>query len=392
MKQKLNLQATDTITLDDLLLFVITNQSIEQGDQNYFAMLKELSSIPQMILLKALLAGDISYEQRHALYQKLHKHWVYTLHKPLREQFGQIQVEQATQFLVEKHKEAFEKDMDEIFNEFPWLADIGVERNAIDAQVEKMLAQITQALPHKTVAQLPGMDTTMEVEQDLDVDTNLRVERDAGEAKTTNLRHIRGFKPTLQQDFDFSIFAEKEVTRFSLESYLLKAPELQHLAKAFEGIYLTTNVLQWTNEEPKTIAETPLFGESRTPFKYLMFGNDKLLILSQNDARFIGKDLMDMPRYHVDLGPCCIDKRNAHNADKAGPKTPADNLRLLKVKFLDGYSDFSKNEIAILREWITEVGSQEMEQFYTGHVLKGFPKKFAKYQSSSLKELFEERR
>jgi hypothetical protein len=389
--QKHALPEDHKITFEDLILFVSCNQAHEQGEQNYFALLKQISSIPQMILLKALLCDTLSHDKQKELHDRLNKYWVHTLHLPPREQFGQIQVEQPTGDLVERHKVAFLEEIGGIFTAFPELEEIGIHQKTILQEIDELIAHITVALPKATAAKLPGMDSSVEVAQDVDVDTNLNVETDLGKSSGMPLQVKIPYRDLLDAEFSLSIFAKENVSRFSLESYLKAVPDLERFATAFSGIDLTTNVLQWTKDVPDTIEDVALFGENRTQIQYLIFKDGRALICSLNEAGGGINQLRDIPRYHIELGLVLDRFKTSEQLDpKYAPQNAEDNLKIVKLKFLAGYADYSKVEIALLRDWFLEVSPKDMEWLYTHRILSGFPRKMAKFQQSSLHKLFKE--
>jgi hypothetical protein len=62
--------------------------------------------------------------------------------------------------------------------------------------------------------------------------------------------------------------------------------------------------------------------------------------------------------------------------------------RITKVKFLNGESSYTKEELAILEKWIKKYGVDTMRKFYETRVISGYPEKTARYQQSNLHTLF----
>lgn len=72
-------------------------------------------------------------------------------------------------------------------------------------------------------------------------------------------------------------------------------------------------------------------------------------------------------------------------------KPPQEELfKIVKLKFLNGECQFTPDEIKLLKIWFKGQGVKKMQTLYLDHILKGYPKKTARYQDSALQNLFAE--
>jgi IS5 family transposase len=68
--------------------------------------------------------------------------------------------------------------------------------------------------------------------------------------------------------------------------------------------------------------------------------------------------------------------------------TPDQLFKIIKVKFLNGESQFSEEEIKFLKQWFKIQGASKMQKLYFEHILKGYPKKASRFHNSPLQKLF----
>jgi hypothetical protein len=145
-----------------------------------------------------------------------------------------------------------------------------------------------------------------------------------------------------------------DIPSFSVKSYFEEEPELKPYAKAFEGIDMTCNVLEW-NVEAKTFK---FFGETRIPFHHLLIQNEKVIIMTQEEAK-IYRDKDDF--YNLTIG---------YN-DRRKKLTEKEMLQIVLIKFLNGESQFNKNELKLLKGWLLEQDAHKMKDFYEKFVIQG---------------------
>jgi hypothetical protein len=63
-------------------------------------------------------------------------------------------------------------------------------------------------------------------------------------------------------------------------------------------------------------------------------------------------------------------------------------LKIVKIKFLNGESQFSPEEIHLLKLWFKVQDKSKMQQLFLEHILSGYPQKALRYQNSPLQKLF----
>lgn len=162
-----------------------------------------------------------------------------------------------------------------------------------------------------------------------------------------------------------------EIPVFPLDTYLETDNTLKPYTAAFKGIHICSNVLQWSDQND----HFALLGSFRTEYSHLLVDGDKVTLLTQNEAK---KFVSDPNYYNLSLGFTDPNK-----------KLTRDQLfNIVKLKFLNGESQFSKQEIEMLKDWFKPEGIEKMQKLYLEHVINGYPQKIARYQNSPLQKLF----
>ena len=180
-------------------------------------------------------------------------------------------------------------------------------------------------------------------------------------------------------DIDETLFDVSGPTYyFPLSEYCEIDPVLKDYAGAFEGINLTMNVLEWPKNNP-VMEDLKLLGGRRTPLNFIkVLGDDEIILLNENDT--VKQKLFSSNQIcHVVLG----------FYDKTRKVSKQLLEKMVKVKFLDGESTYTKQELAILEDWFKAQGAQRMQNLYQQHILAGHPDKIAAYSQSNLFTLFQ---
>jgi len=367
------------IRFDDILRFVMINQTKQQGKDNFKALRQELANIPQSILMRVLVNKAISLEQKKKTFEFLSEEWIKDSCKRPGAVYGALTYKEHSQKVLDDERQRYMDRIDEIFKELPFLEASGIslekEKDAVDAIIHRLEAFLQERLP----VPLRDMDDdqTVEIEQETQTETETELEvQEHQETKRVSLGEIYSVNLIFHKELTPEIFNPGlALPYFSLKTYLEQDEKLKQFADAFEGIALTLNVLEWPKKDARII-DLKLLGAHRTPFHFVKEDEEgRVIILNQHDASMSVDDL-----YNLTLG----------YYDKEKPVSDAFLRKVVKIKFLNGDSSFTKKEIAFLREWIEEQGPEEMLAFYQQHILAGFPEKAAAYCQSNLKDLFGE--
>jgi hypothetical protein len=173
----------------------------------------------------------------------------------------------------------------------------------------------------------------------------------------------------------------EEVPTFSLKSYLECDKDLKDYAEAFDDIYLSFNVLEWSLDQvlrwQSDNNEILLLGSQRIDFHHLQIQGSKVTLLSRAEAEPL-RGSVDY--YNMTLGFNDLSKKPSREA----------LFKIVKLKFLDGEAMYNTEELKMLKEWFKSQGPAKMQKLYLEHILKGFPKKTDRYKNSPLQKLFVE--
>lgn len=393
IRQKLTLENNHPIQFEEILKFVISNQAAQQGRDNYKALRSGFANIYQKILLNILMNEKLNPEAQAQAVRYLMHVWIKPTTQSARNLYGVLPREAPAEEVLKIDIENAIEKVNEIYKKMPWLEKAGISQQECLDEIHQIVQKIQEYLPDQL--QLPSKeiddDQTVEVERELkletETETELEVEEVAQDAVTliyqvrgNSLRPVEGFeeaKALLEgkrlelrtmkmKEFDFNYWPV-----FSLSSYLVTDPVLKKYAEAFENINIVMDVLEGTDQGYH------LLGTKRTPFHHLMIDKDQITLLTQNEAE---KYFGEPNYYNLTLG--------FKNPEMK--LSPVAQYAVTKIKFLNGESQYSREELQYLKLWFKTKGIKEMRTLFEDHVLKGFPLKAAKYQNSSLQRVFNE--
>lgn len=213
-------------------------------------------------------------------------------------------------------------------------------------------------------------DQTTETEKETEQQVQMEVQEQK-EPQAVKLGLIKSKKLVKKE----KVTAKKDddVPYFKFETYAKDDPYLKSYADAFEGIHLTFNVLEWSEEEKRK--DLQLLGNHRTPIHFVnVVNDDEVIILSQNEAKTRKNESYNLGFGYYDP--------NKPVSDKLLEK-------ITKIEFLNGESSYSKKKQDILKKWFAEQGVEKMRELYNNQIIAGQPEKIAAYSSSNLKKIFE---
>ncbi|MBA3237751.1 MAG: hypothetical protein H0T62_05285, partial [Parachlamydiaceae bacterium] len=126
-----------------------------------------------------------------------------------------------------------------------------------------------------------------------------------------------------------------------------------------------------------------LFGENSKPIHHLHIKDGTVTVMSAEEAQVYRKS---DAYYNLTLG----------FNDPSHKLNNGDKLKIQKIKFLNGESQFTTEELELLKKWFARQGVENMQLFYEEYVLASENNKLkaAEYHhgESSLKRLFSEMR
>lgn len=388
IRQKLGLSDSETIRFDEILRFTIANQSSQQGRDNFKALKQELATIPQQILLEVLLKENLVPKAHLQAFRRLQSLWIKPAFRSPRELYGTLIHEVKSEIVLKKERERCAGMIEESFAKMPWLEAMGLKKEDCLKEVDLIINRMKGCLPTYVPATDNDDDQTVEVEQE--TQTEMETELEVEELPDTGFVQLGACNGKDIKEHD-SLSAEAinklwsgEQPAFPLKSYLENDPNLAPYASAFDGIYLTLNVLEWIdkgNSKPG-IKDFQLLGPHRTPFHHLLVKSDekdlKVIVMSQKEAAAY----RDKPEYfNLILGYTDVNKKLGRDS----------MYKIARIKFLNGESiSYSSEEMNLLQKWFKVQGVEKMRKLFHEHILTGHPKKADEYQNSPLQRLFVE--
>lgn len=397
IRQKLKLNPGQNIQLPEILQFVIMNQATQQGKDNYKALKQEFQNILQKTLLTVLLHEKLTPEAKKQAFQVLQSSWIKPSVFQSRDIYGSLPVErpkvEPLTVDIRKAKNAIQKALEKL----PWLSEIGINLETCNQELNQIIQKIEENLP----SHLPDPngevdeDQTVEIEQELKIETEretqLEVEEHVSNAESNNLyleseklEEVDSFEKAIQilntgnftQSNCICIARTSSYPLFPLTSYMQTNAILKNYASAFLGIHISFSVLHTPiRYRANDIPQSELLGSNRTDIHHLLIEEDKVKILTQLEAASY-KD--DPNYYNLTLG----------FLDPNRTLTKTQLLQVAKVKFLNGVSNYTVEELDLLKAWLTRQGPKKMKDLFLQQILKGKPDKTARYQGSHLQALF----
>jgi hypothetical protein len=381
IKQKLKkAESASILEFDDILRFTLINQIEQQGKDNFKALRQELASITQLLLLEVLLKKEYSTEEKQKAVVCLMHEWIKDAAIPPKDLYGSIRVEAESAGVVEDEKKKLLDSVEEIFAVLPFLKEHGVKKEEIDTAILQICKDYLQTLPAKVRVPLRDMDSdqTAEIEQQTQTEQETQLEvQEHQEKERVQLGEINARSLEKEEVLNDELLDYHwQLPYVALETYCHKDPLLELFSRAFDGISLTLNVLEWPKEKPKT-RDLTLLGNHRTPFHFLRVQNDgSVIILNQQDAA----NLKGPSLYNLTFG--------FYDPEKPVSKQLLE--RVAKIKFLNGDTSYSKEELACLKPWIQAHGVENMLELFQKHILSGYPEKAAAYTAGNLRLLFKD--
>jgi hypothetical protein len=339
---------------------------------------------------------------REQVVKHLQSYWLKPSIFTSRELYGQLTRDMPRDEVLKTDKDECLLKFKDIFTKMPWLEQIGPSLEYCQHEIETLFKRVKDRLP--ATLQVPPKeienDQTVEIEQEMKSETNKENQTQLENQAVQNYRDnplaiVASNKCRMYPSFSealkvlnaipetFTMFPNSEhLTGFSLDAVPLFPLNsfleyeynklLLPYKSAFEGIYLSFNVLEWTGDRDYYA----LLGNRRTDFHHLLVKDSQVTLLSQWEA-----DYYVTGPYYYNLTLGFNDPKKKPSKDEA--------YKIVKLKFLNGDSQFTKDEIALLKIWFKSQGIEKMKKLYLQMIIAGYPEKIATYKNSTLQQLFQ---
>lgn len=372
IRQKLGMKADEQILFDHILLFAIHNQSEQQGRDAFSGLKKQIWNIPQQLFLDILMHERTTPAQAKEAQEVFHKLWIKQTTKSLRETYGVIPMMCETSKLMDEETKKCRQFLEDAFQALPWLHG-QVQKDALQSNLAEV-SQRRENLPRYRMAPERDDEQMMEVEQEQETERQMELENvQAHQTDNIVLGHRKssGFIEADRPTVEMLNQTEGDCPRFPLPSCFELDPELREFASAFAGIKISQNVLEWT-QGAKDVSQLKLLGNYRTPFHFAKVsrcGSQVTLITEQEAGHYKGV-------YNLTLGFLNADDR----------VTSEGLEKIVKLRFLNGESDYDAEQRKVLVRWIEQQGKDKMRRLFT-RIARGYPQKASRFQGSTLQTL-----
>lgn len=392
IRKTLGMSDKEAIRFDHILSFVIINQATRQGLDNYTALRQQWALIPQSILLQVLMTENIKPEARLQAFLKMQSEWIKPASLSAKERYGVMPLMKDSSTVIEEQRIQYRAAVKGYFKDMPWLKDLEMNETIYLELIDTLAERLKTEVPEK----LPTPSRDIEGDQTVEVDTKAETEAKGESHAVPKEMVYQGF---IEGDFiqDYGTFSnfllkkEKkdsfikhgmygchliagDIPSFSVESYFEDTPELKPYSDAFEGLEMTSNVLEWN----ASASSYQFFGTKPIPFHHLLVNNGTVTLMTQKDA-VIYRWTDDY--CNLTLGYNDLSKKMSKD----------EMFKIVQIKFLNGESKFDAGELKLLEKWFLDQGPIKMKTFYEKFAIQGplKKKKAALYRAdSSLKDLF----
>jgi hypothetical protein len=372
MRQELRLSEDTKINLSHILEFSIMNQSKRQGKDNFKALKEELTCLPQSILMQALMNNKLNHEEKRDIINVLKKDWIQPVLSEPKDLFNKIPIEKDSQEAANDITENVIFRLNEI-EAIDSLTNI-IPFTEIKARAQKLSERFLDSIPEKIIDTSGKMDNDQSVEMEQDTEIQTETEKEVEletESRTNGFFH--GMRPGGQQGelqpFDKEPLTDdifKSNCYFPIRHYADKCdPKLAECRDCFEGVQTGVNI--YLRNRERSFSNFKLIDSYRVPFYFVkVLDNDDVIIISRGDAVNTDKGL-----YNLTYGFCKEEREISPKLKK----------NIVKVKFLNGDSEYTKEERKILKAWINESGVEKMRVLFEEYLIKSTPNKRALYHT-----------
>lgn len=374
IRDRSNLRANEKIALDHILQFFISNQCVQQSRNNFQSFLQQLWDIPQQILLRVLKNEKLSSSQYRSVFDILRNLWIKKSINSSAEMYGKVAQLRAPDLIIEEECQKCESFLNNT---------LGAEKDLLDRSgicIEDCLKEI-----RKLSEQMQGILSAKVEHSQYDVDQAAAVEKQVQSEVSKQVQSVVNDNSELPLNGNYSLnffditFRELMAEigqkrsccyRIGLNKFLENTVGLKQQASAFSDLRISENALAMYKDNSIII-----LGVHQIPFHFVLIERGQVTILDQKDAAL----RMNNPGlYNLTLGFC----------NSRGKALPEEMRKIVKVKFLNGDSHYTKAELKYVEEWLKDVGPQMMLEMFQNNILKGHSHKAAAYKGSRLETLF----
>ncbi|MCX6991323.1 MAG: DUF3638 domain-containing protein [Chlamydiae bacterium] len=390
IKAQLHLGAEEKIGFKEILKFVIQNQAAQQGDDNFKAFKQQLDNLSQNLLLEILTSEDYTADQKSEAITELSCTWIKPANQTPSELYGKPSFERPSQDVIKETAEKCKAQLDAFSRRLPFLKP---KIDALKAEIPKFQIRAKASVHPRIISPLSDTDSSVEVEQSTQLEVSTAIETEGNSvSEAIQLGAIRARFWNRYTDISFELFHNPYCTPiFPLSSQMSREPGLKSYMDLFEGIDISANILEWKAEETGLIDKIRFLGPHRIPFHHLLIEPaynysahyyEKPQSIEENVTLYSQlEDITDSPNYYnLSLG----------FKDPERKLSPKAFEKVVKLKFLNGQSDFKEEELKFLQTWFTspKAGAAKMQKLYLEHIIKGQPDKQLAYSGSNLQILF----
>lgn len=387
---ELNLDPNEPINFSHLLKFAIRNQARRQGSDAYKGFIDQLWSVPQQILLDLLLSDSFSEEEKTLAYRQLESTWIQSVSLEASDMLGRIPVDMDVFSEIEVQMEKCRRFMREAYEKCPFLDQIK-RQEEVFADFEEIKMQVIESstgssgaassnapsrlfVPQKVLNREAIGDQT--TDQEVNTEKELNTEMETQEQVSDSVPEYRVWygKNYVLVDRLNKILrtSNDELPVFRLQDILRNDEKFRHIAHLFGNIQITANAAQ-----PKFmfLSVFSLFGPWRVPFHNVIINEHGIIICAGEDT--LRTEDPNEISYQLVLGS---------TNDLSRPLTLEEKEAIVKIKFLNGESQYSREEMDLLQNWIDRHDRSAVKEFYEKYVLSGFPGKTMLYKNSALRK------
>lgn len=382
------LKKAGPVTFNDIIKFVIANQKRREEIENTVSFEQQLNNIPQQIFLNILFDPHLTENETKELIRQFGDLWFKSGYKTPHELYGQLAFTQDNSEYIKIKKRQCFGQIEKIFSS-ELCQKLGLDKNFFLQKVEEIIKQFEGALPQH-LSQNSGKndglgDEIVEVQTQNQKESVSEMENEVATVHTNHsFATLSNFPLPLNKEvkeFDISYITNYKKNDpfpvFSLSSYFAQFEEYKDCASYFKDVAISSHLFNWEYKDLNNLSKDTFrfFGKFKIPMKLALIEEDKIIFLSKMEAKGYEKN----PKlYHLEMGFC----------NKEEDLSDEQLLTIVKGKFLDGQSTYTKRESALLENWLKSSNPQALYNFFVNVIIKDSPLKRDRFKNSILESIF----
>jgi len=372
----------EEIAFEQILQYVIQNQGRMQGRDNFIAFKQELENLSQNLLIEVMTSSE-TLERKKQAFQHLAKTWIQSTKTTPATSYGKLAFPRDTRDVMIERASKSLAELEAIGSTLPFLR---VRIEALKEEVGNLQSRFFDRVPPHVIAAESQWDSTAEVEVEEEVQAEIQeVTEITVESETHNgykkirlgqIMYLPSAYNTLtrSESLHAALHVDLKFPIFPITDQMIREEALTPYKDLFEGIDISVNTLEWIDGENQFIEKMRLIGPHKIPYHHLIVNGDNVTLFSQLE------DILQDPNcYNLTLG--FISDPSRQLSDIAFGK-------VVKIKFLNGESTFTKKELDFLERWFTYADVDKMLHLYLKVILKYEPDKQSAFMGSNLRSLF----